>query len=375
MIGGPPADAGPPAPLPRSRPDALELVRVAVPLPRPFRSAHGVEAVRRAVLVRAVGADGVEGWGECSALARPTYTGEWHDGAWLVLRHELAPAVVAGRDHGVRGHPMAVAAVEGALVDLALRRAGRSLAAALGATRHRVDTTAVVDLATGVDELLERVAAAVALGHRSVKLKVRPGADVGPLRAVRSTWPALAVAADANGAYAGDPDAVLALDRLGLAYLEQPLDPDDLVGHAALTRRLTTPVALDESVPSPGAVAAALALGAADVVNLKPARLGGLAAAVEAHRLLVEAGVPAFVGGLLELGVGRATALAVAGLPGCTLPTDLGPSSRYVDDDLTPPFELGPDATLGVPTGAGIGVVPRPARLDEVAVERVVIEA
>jgi O-succinylbenzoate synthase len=158
-----------------------------------------------------------------------------------------------------------------------------------------------------------------------------------------------------------------------LSYLEQPLDPDDLVGHAELARRLDTPVALDESAASVGTVAAALALGAADAVNLKPARLGGLTASLAVHRRCVGAGVPAFVGGMLELGVGRAAALAVAALPGCSWPTDLGPSSRYVDDDVTAPVELGPDATLAVPSGPGIGVEPRPDRLEEVTVERVVI--
>src|SRR6056297_365335 len=147
-----------------------------------------------------------------------------------------------------------------------------------------------------VDDVVARVAAAFELGHRSVKLKIRPGADLDPVRAVRTAFPDLSVAADANGSYADAADRLSPLDGLGLAYVEQPLAPDDLVGHAALVARLRTPVALDESASSAGTVAAALALGAADVVNIKPARLGGLLAARQVHDLVVDHGAGAFVG-------------------------------------------------------------------------------
>ncbi|HSL57043.1 MAG TPA: o-succinylbenzoate synthase [Acidimicrobiales bacterium] len=353
-----------------ARPVRVELRRVALATPAPFASAHGTEHERRSILVRAVDAEGVEGWGECPALARPTYTGEWHLGAWQVLVDEIVPAVLAGEPDPTRGHPMASGAVEAACLDLALRRQGRSLADALGATRAAVDTTEVIGLGT-VDEIVARVAAAVQRGHRSVKLKIHPGSDLDPLRAVRATWPDLSVAADANGSYADDLDRLPLLDEVGLTYLEQPLAPDDLVGHATLVARLRTPVALDESASSAGAVAAALALGAADVVNIKPARLGGLLAARRVHDLVVDRGSAAFVGGMLELGVGRAAALAVAALPGCGLPTDLGPSARYVVDDVTEPLVLGPGATLAVPDGPGIGVVPRADRLATVTIESV----
>jgi len=356
------------------RPERIDLYRVVLPLARPLASARGVEAERRSILVRVADSAGLAGWGECPALTRPTYTGEWHRGAWQVLTEELAPDALADRPSPVRGHPMATGALATARLDLDLRGAGRSLAAAIDARRTTVDTTAVLGLASSIDQVVDRVAALVGAGQRSVKLKIERGWDLEPLRAVRSTWPDLGLAADANGSYTlDDLNRLRALADVGLLYLEQPLPPDDLLGHARLAGRIAVPVALDESATSPGAVAAALALGPIGAVNIKPARLGGVDPSVEVHDLVVAAGVAAFVGGMLELGIGRAAALAVAALPGCTLPTDLGPSDRYVADDVTAPFVLGPGAVLSVPDGPGIGVDPRPDRLAEITVDHVVL--
>lgn len=353
-----------------------------MPLRAPLRSAHGTEAIRDVVLVRVVDDDGVTGWGECSALAAPTYTGEYADGAWDVLTRFVVPAVLAGRAPQVREHPMALAAVAGAQADAAARRAGRSLAAVLGGVRSSVASCAVVGLAPQgagagdgpVGDVVAAVAEALEAGHRQVKVKVRPGWSLEPVRAVRAGWPDLALAVDANGSFdPAAPGELDALDGLGLAYVEQPFAPDALVATAALARRWSTPVALDESITSPGWAEAAFALGAAGAVNLKPARVGGLAPAVAVASAAAARGIPVFVGGMLETGVGRAHALAVASLAACTWPSDLGPSTRYFAEDLAAPFHLR-DGALVVPEGPGVGVVPDADRLDQVAVARTVLD-
>ncbi|MFP4511898.1 MAG: o-succinylbenzoate synthase [Acidimicrobiales bacterium] len=349
----------------------IELIRVCVPLVAPLVSAHGAEHDRWSILVRVIGGDDAEGWGECPALAAPTYTSEWHAGAWSVLLDHLGPAALAGRPAGIRGHPMAASAIEGALVDLELRRRGISLADALGATQQRVATCAVLGVGTDIDRLLAEVRQRLDAGVRAVKLKVAPGWDADPLRAVREAWPDLWLAADANGSFGDAAPAELAwVDELGLAYLEQPLAPDELVASARLADRMRTPIALDESATSVGMVETALALGPFGGVNLKPSRLGGLVACADVHAMLVERDVAMWCGGMLELGIGRAAALAVAALPGCRLPTDLGPSAAYVLDDVTDPIVAEPDGMLSVPDGPGIGRVPDPGRLDEVTVAR-----
>jgi O-succinylbenzoate synthase len=339
--------------------DVVRLHRVAVPLLTPFRTSHGVETQRHSTLVEVRDADGAVGWGECPALAHPTYTADYASGAWRLLVDELIPAGLADRGSEIRGHPMARFALETALVDLRLRLTGVALADALAAAegsgrRATVGRCVVVGRRIDVASTRADAEAASAGGARLVKLKIEPGWDVEPLQALRAALPTLALAADANGAYAGlEPGTLAWTGELGLTYLEQPLAPDDLVGHARLQRHLPeTPLALDESATSAGLVEAAVALGAARRFSLKPARLGGLG--VSAHLSATVAGC--FVGGMLELGIGRAAALAVASLDGCVLPTDLGPSSQYVAEDVTEPIVVDASGDLVVPHGPGLGV-------------------
>jgi O-succinylbenzoate synthase len=335
-------------PLPEVRPAALEVVRTTLPLLTPFATATGTEVVREVLLVRARDEEGHEGWGECGALSQPGYTGEWVHGADAVLRRFLLPAASAGRPAGVAGHPMAAAAVEAALLDLRLAVAGTDLPSWLGAARDRVPAGVAVGVGPSVDALVAEVADHVAAGYQRVKLKVRPGWDVEPVRAVRAAWPDLPVGVDANGSYRAGDDALTALDGLGLVEIEQPLPADDLVGSAGLTRRLATPVCLDESVTSVATLESALALGALDHLNLKPARVGGLASALAVLDRARDAGVPVWVGGMLATGVGKAVDVALAALPGVTLPGDLPASRRWFARDLTEPWELLRDGTLPV---------------------------
>lgn len=355
---------------------AVELRRIRFALRHPLRSAHGEEVTRDLVLVRVELDDGTSGWGECSALTRPTYTNEYTAGCWAILRDELAPALLAGREDDVVGHPMATAAVDGAHSDARLRRRDRSLVAELGLGHGRpvdaVAATAVIGRTDDIDELLATVAARVEEGAALVKLKVSPRpAELDAVAAVRATWPDLATAVDANGSL--DRRSLAILDTMGLAYIEQPAPAADLVGSAGFASRLATPVALDESVTSTAAFRAADALGAGRIVNVKPARLGGVVEAAEVARTAADAGWGVFVGAMLESGVGRATALAVAALSWCTIPCDLGPSARYLDDDVTEPIVADGAGLVVVPTGPGIGVTPRPERLEALTTDQLLL--
>ena len=211
-------------------------------------------------------------------------------------------------------------------------------------------------------------------GYRRVKLKIEPGRDVEGVRAVREALPAIPLSVDANAAYTlADSDRLAALDEFGLEYLEQPLAQDRLLGHADLQRRITTPVCLDESITSAAVAADAIRLAACRVINIKPGRVGGLAEAVRIHGTARGAGVPVWCGGMLETGIGRAANLALASLPGFTLPGDTSGSDRYFHRDVTEPFVVAPDGTMAVPRGPGIGVEPFPDILEETARERVTI--
>jgi O-succinylbenzoate synthase len=348
------------------RVDAVELRRVGLPLVTPFRTSHGVQTHRDALLVHALGPDG-EGWGECVAMSEPVYSSEYVDGAEDVIAHHLLPrlwdldhldgAAVGPALAPVKGHPMAKAAVELAVLDAELRQAGISLARHLGAVRTTVEVGVAVGIMGSVPELLDSVAMLLAKGYRRVKLKIEPGWDVVPVAAVRERFGTdLALQVDANSSYRLDDSSTLeALDAYGLVLIEQPLAEDDLRGHAALAARLMTPLCLDESITSLRSAAEAIDLGACRVVNIKAGRVGGYLVARHVHDLCQARGVAAWCGGMLETGIGRAANLALAALPGFTLPGDLSASERYFHRDLTAPFEL-EDGTLRVPGGPGIGV-------------------
>ncbi|HEX2030506.1 MAG TPA: o-succinylbenzoate synthase [Actinomycetota bacterium] len=354
--------------------EAAELLLVRLPLVRPFTTSFGTTSVKEAIVVRAIGSDGVEGWGECVAAEHPLYSAEWNAAAWAVLRDYLIPAALEGRPAGIRGHPMARAALETAVLDLRLRRAGTGLAAHLGGIRDRVPCGVSLGIEERVEDLLEQVAAFAAAGYRRVKLKIEPGRDVDVVREVRSAFPDLPLTVDANAAYTPETvEAIVPFDELGLEYIEQPLAEDDLVGHAALQRRLETPLCLDETITSATVARGALEVGACRVINIKVGRVGGLRGAVAIHDLARDAGVPVWCGGMLETGIGRAANVAIASLPGFTMPGDTSASARYFERDLTEPFVVDADGTMAVPAGPGIGVEPLPDVLAEATVERLTI--
>lgn len=339
--------------LPALGPGPLVVHRVQAPLLRPHRSVHGTEHFRDVILVERVVEGGPSGWGECPTLSSPGYVTETTDEAW--------EAFVAGAPLG----PAATSAVADAELDALLRSRQRSLTEHLGAHRSTVPRCGVIAaVGAAPAEIADRAEQLLAAGAAMVKVKIAPDVDLSVLAAVieRAGDPSL-VAADANGSYDG-PAALGDVDRLGLRYLEQPFDARlGLESLAGMHRHLTTPVALDESIGSFDDARTAVDLGAAAVLSLKPARMGGVEAAGRASSLAADSGVGAFVGGMLELGIGRATAACLAAVPGCDLPTDLGPSDAYVSIDVTAPIESDPRGELRVPHGPGCGRVPDPALL------------
>jgi o-succinylbenzoate synthase len=331
---------------------SIELRMIGLPLVRPFRTSFGTETEKECVLVRVETVDGAVGWGEGVTGPEPGFSEEWNEGLWLVVRDFLAPPVFAAGDvtaedldrvlGGTRGHPMAKAALIDAVLDAQLRESGRSLASYLGAERSRVECGVSVGITPTAGELVDQVAGYLADGYRRIKLKIEPGIDVERVGAVREANPDIMLSVDANAAYT----------------------LEDLLEHAALQGQNATDICLDESIRSAADAAAALELGACRIVNIKQGRVGGLLEARRVHDVVHAQGAPVWCGGMLETGIGRAANLALAAMPGFTLPGDTSASSRYFHDDITEPFEMAPDGTMSVPAGAGIGVEPRPDRLE-----------
>ncbi|GAB4520555.1 MAG: o-succinylbenzoate synthase [Anaerolineales bacterium] len=352
----------------------LRLHIVSLPLVHSFATAQHTLTERRFLLLEAE-VDDVVAWGECAAFETPFYTSETIETARHILRDYLYPAArgiplnhpaeVQTRFQGVRGHPMAKAALEMALWDAWGKLQGCALADLLGVERTEVPVGVAVGRQDSLTALLERVAGCVQQGYRRVKLKIQPGEDRIPVQAVRRAFPDLPLQVDANAAYRrSNDDALLALDDFDLLLIEQPLPEDDLTGHARLQARLRTPLCLDESVASPLQARVALEMQACRVINLKAARVGGLSQALVIHDDCRRQGVPLWCGGMLESGLGRAQNLALAALPGFSLPGDISATARYYAEDLiTERFVLSPQGTLPVPSAPGLGVTVNPAAL------------
>ncbi len=363
----------------------LELFHVAMPLISPWRTAYGEDAAIESVLCR-MSSGSVSAWGEASPLAAPCYSPEWAGGIFATCERWLAPALlnvdVASGDELQRrlahfkGSPFAKAVLDTAWWALHSRLQNQPLHQLLGATRDHVAVGADFGVTDRLEDLVEQVGTALDQGFSRVKLKYRPGWDLPMVRAVREAFPAATLHIDCNSGYTLDDLAMFqTLDELELAMFEQPLAHDDVLDHAALQSRVKTPVCLDESISSIRQVERAIALNSCRYVNIKPGRVGGLTNAIRIHNLCQEAGIPCWVGGMLESAVGVSHCIALAMLPNFTYPADIFPSSRFYTTDLAEtPIELtaGPDGVPGV-TALMQLPEPHPERLRQLTVQHAVI--
>ena len=347
-------------------------------------SSGGMQA--RRILLLTLEAEGVEGWSECVAGETPGYSYETTDTAWHVLTRWLLPELVGTEvDDGrrlnpvpwLRGHPMAKATVEMAGWDLEAKRRGVSLKELLRGVADAVPVGVSIGIQKTDQALVDKVDGYIAEGYRKIKIKIKPERDVEMLKAVRDRFPNAPIMADANSAYSLPRDLarLKEMDAIDLMMIEQPLSYEDLLDHAALQRRIETPVCLDESIRSVDDTRLALHLASGRIVNIKPGRVGGLASSVAIHDVCRAAGWPVWCGGMLESGIGRAHNVALAALPGFTIPGDISNSSRYWAEDIVfPEFEM-EDGMMPVPDGPGIGVVPRMDRIEALTTRKRVFEA
>ncbi|MEM7587795.1 MAG: o-succinylbenzoate synthase [Acidobacteriota bacterium] len=363
---------------------SIELREIRLPLKEPFVASHGTVHDKRILLLKLTDADGTHAWSECVALADPSYLPETLDTCWLALCEWVGPRAL-GLDSAsprgvhqaltasVRGHAMARAAVEMGCWTLAAERRGASLSTLLGGTRPEVATGLAIGIELDRDRLATKVRTAIAEGYRRLKLKIRPGWDVEPLRTARRVaGEGFDLIADANSAYRlEDAEHLARFDAFGLSMIEQPLGWEDLSQHAELQRQLATPICLDESITSLARAADMVALGSGQILNLKPGRVGGFSESLAIHQLCRKHGIALWCGGMLESGIGRAYNVALASLPGFTLPGDLSPSQRYWERDVvTPEWTMSAAGRVAVPEASGLGVEVDRDRIEDLTVRR-----
>ncbi len=361
----------------------IELREIRLPLREPFRISSGVVAERRIMLLELADDDGTRIWSECVAGEHPNYSPETIDTAWHAIESWIAPrligqpiapgAVYDTLEFDIRGHEMAKAAVEMGCWALSALTQELSLARILGGTR----TDVAVGISLGIQEtpeaLVQRAAAAHAQGYQKIKLKIMPGRDLEYVAAVRAALPDAHLMADANNAYRlEDAEHLRGLDAFGLMMIEQPLDHMDIVQHAALQRRLKTPICLDESITSVLRARDMIELGSGRIINIKPGRVGGFTSSLRIHDLAQQHNIPVWCGGMLESGVGRAYNVALASLPNFTLPGDLSPSARYWERDVVEPeWTMSAEGKVNVPHDVpGIGVQVDVDRIENLTIRR-----
>jgi O-succinylbenzoate synthase len=364
--------------------ERINLYLLRMNLRTAFETSFGRINTRDGILIEAF-SGGLVGYGECVADRDPGYSYETSATAWQMLQEFLIPAILdrdlatAGDLQGclafVRGHLMAKAGLEMALWDLLGKSQGRSLRELLGGARQKVDVGVSVGIQESPQELVKVVKGYLEDGYGRVKIKIKPGRDVTETRKVREAFPDLRLQVDANSAYTLETAAALQpLDDFGLLLIEQPLYEDDLWDHSRLQQRFKTPICLDESILSKRHARQALEMGACRIINIKAGRVGGLSQARAIHNLCFERGVPVWCGGMLETGVGRSANLALASLPGFTLPGDISASERYYEEDITRErFILDSDSTIRVPDSPGLGVTIDKAALNRAAIARLSI--
>jgi o-succinylbenzoate synthase len=365
---------------------SAEVRQVALPLLKPFVTGFGVTDTRQTVLVHLRDEAGNEGWGEGPALDHPYYLPDTTATTFrtavdfalpLALRApSLDPADVAAAMSSIKGNTFARAGVEEAFWSLRAAAEGRTIRDLMGGTRDRVPVGESLSIAETIDETLAEVQLRLSEGYQRIKLKIRPGWDVEPVRAVREAFgDDVLLQVDANAAYTLDHlEDLRRLDEYGLACIEQPLAWDALLEHAELQRAIATPVCLDETLRSATDVRRALDIDACRNVNLKPGRVGGLTESLRIAELCRSRGIALWCGGMLESGIGRAGNLALCSVAGFTDPADMSPSSVLFEWDLVDPtFEVEADGTVRVPDSVGLGFPVRRDRVEAQTVHHTVV--
>ena len=359
--------------------ETIILREIRMRLKSPFETSFGIMQDRRIILVEAI-ADGVSGWGEVTAMEGPFYNSETTDTAWHIISDFIAPAVIgkslgtaaefAALMNGIRGHEMAKAGVENALWDAESQQKGVSLSNLLGGVREEIVCGVSIGIRADPTTLVKKVEEEVLCGYNRIKLKIKPGRDVAFVSAVRKNFPGIQLSVDANCAYQlKDASHLKKLDDFRLLMIEQPLQWDEINGHAKLQAQLQTPVCLDECITHARHAFTAITWCACRVINIKLGRVGGHTEARRVHDICSTHGIPVWCGGMLESGIGRAHNVALSTLPGFTLPGDVSASQRYWDEDIIEPeVEVTARGTIHVPQTPGLGYKVRSKLIDQLTV-------
>jgi O-succinylbenzoate synthase len=355
--------------------DSVEMFIVKLPLVKPFETSFSVQTHREALLLKISSGD-IFGWGECVTSPDPYYCYETNSTAFHIIKDFLVAILMPMKSFSVeevlhkfekiRGHNMAKAAVENALVDLLARKYELPLFEFIGGESKKIMSGISIGIMENIDALLESIQNACDKKYQRIKIKIKKSKDIEILKAIRKTFPAIRLMADANSDYSYDDLHILKqLDEFNLMMIEQPLSYDDIYLHSCLQKQINTPICLDESIKNLNDAKTALALESCKIINIKQGRVGGMIKSKKIQEFCRNNNIRVWSGGMLETGIGRAFNIHLQTLPGFVLPGDTSETTRYFTEDIVDkPVVLEPDGFIKIPLGTGIGVRVVPERLD-----------
>jgi len=346
----------------------IKLYLLEKELIRPFTTSFGTTKKRKIVLTRIFFDDGVEAWGECVAGNGPWYSYETYKTCWYIVKNYLSklilnreikhPREVSSLLEAVRGHEMAKYSVEAPFYAAYAEIMGKPLYKILNGVREKIMSGVSIGIKKSIRELIETIEKHLDEGYKRIKIKIKPGWDIKPLKAIRDIFNDIKLQVDANSSYTlKHLETLKKLDEFDLLMIEQPLHYKDLAEHAELQKKLKTPICLDESITSYHAAIAAIKLGSCKIINIKPGRVGGIRESLKIHEVAAQRDIGVWIGGMLETGIGRAYLVALATLPHINYPNDISASNRYWNKDVViPEFKLNKDGTINVPNKPGLGI-------------------
>lgn len=342
--------------------------RVAMPFREALKWGSGARPAATRLVVEVTLANGVKGYGETICLLEFIEPVLVHTIMPIVLSHQATDierftrhVLGAGYYHHKRAAVMALAAVEMALWDARGRHLGQPLWALWGgAYRQQVEVSAYL-FGTDAQRLQDSARRFLDLGYRSFKVKIGmdEASDISNVEAVRSAVGALPVRADVNSAWTpGTARRTLEkLRPMDLQYVEQPLELDDLLGHAQLRQMQPVPIALDESAYTLADVGNIVRMGAADVILLDPHEIGGLWQTLKAAAIAEAAGIPVTLHSGGELGFSQSAYVHLAAsIPNLSISID-SERDYLAGDVVTEPPQVR-DGAFGLSDRPGLGVEP-----------------
>ncbi|MBN8548199.1 MAG: o-succinylbenzoate synthase [Deltaproteobacteria bacterium] len=339
---------------------------VKLPLKEPFTTSLWTTPHKTPILVEMRG-QGISGWGEGAVPLFPFYNHETPQTVLHILRDfalplffkekPKTPPELAQLLKRIQRNGFARAALEMAYWDWTAKAQGKPLYQLLGGARQEIPVGVSVGIQKDTATLLKKVGEFREQGYQRIKIKIAPGKDLEPVKALLTEFPGLPLMVDANSAYTLKSAAIFReMNQYPLLMIEQPLHETDIYEHSLLQKELSNPICLDESIESLREAEAAIALRSCKIINIKPGRVAGLTESVAIHDYCQRHDIPVWCGGMLESGIGRATNMALATLPNFRYPGDISESSRYYHEDIVEPdITLRPGGTLQLPSSPGIG--------------------